>query len=92
MSVWQSKESRTFGLTLSAFSALTVFLPMYAWVLTWVSSNRVETTGHGYFTVAESVLMLGGPTIWLMLVVRLVYLANRGAGTLRTSAKARHHS
>lgn len=88
MSVWNSKESRTFGLTLAAFSALTVFLLMYAWVLTWISSNRVETTGFGYFTLVESLVMFVGPLLWLLLVVRLVYLTHRAAGTLRSLRKA----
>ena len=90
MTVWQSKESRTFGLTLAAFSALTLFLPMYAWVLTWISGNRVETTGRGYFTMLESVVMFAGPVIWLILLARLVYLANRGAGAAGPSTKATH--
>lgn len=88
MKVWQNRESRTFGLTLAALSALTVFLPMYAWVLTWVSSHRTETTGTGYFTMLESAVMFGGPAIWLILLARLVYLANRVAGTAGPSATA----
>lgn len=85
MSVWNSKESRTFGLTLAGFSALTVFLCMYAWVLSWISSNRAETTGIGYFTTVESFVMYLGPTLWLLLIARMIYLAHRAAGTLHTS-------
>lgn len=87
MSVWNSKESRTFGLTLAGFSALTVFLFMYAWVLTWISSNRVETTGFGYFTLVESLVMYLGPTLWLLLIIRMIYLAHRAAGPLHTSSE-----
>lgn len=74
MSVWNSKESRTFGLTLAAFTGLTVFLFMYAWVLTWIFSDRVEKTGFGYFAPLESVVMFGGPALWLFLAICLVYL------------------
>lgn len=52
----------------------------------------METTGTGYFTALEGIVMFGGPAIWLFLVARLVYLANRAAGTMRSFKKANGHS
>lgn len=79
--VWQAPYAKQFGLTLAAFCSLTVFLIMFAWLLTWVSAVRVEETGYGFFNTGESIVIYGGPACWLVLAARLIILAVRSRGT-----------